>query len=110
MRFLPIFTAITLAFLASNADGGIESGGRAYYKMLSAHTALNGADFAKRHTAQEWQTLFGDQASGFKAEISAAFPAAAAHLNNAEFRKQQENFKAYLIYYANGSGAFISSD
>jgi hypothetical protein len=100
--------AAILAFwlVAAAREGDFLAGERTFYTHLADTIGLNGADFAIRHTAQEWEALFENRGEGFIDEVGAEFPRLKATIAKDNFIKIMPDLKAFLTLYAKDGGGF----
>ncbi|GHV04802.1 hypothetical protein AGMMS50229_06860 [Campylobacterota bacterium] len=106
--FLSLLIAAMFASscVAAIEEGDVDVGQRIYLKSLSDSIGINGADFAKRHTAEEWSALLDGEGERFAAETIATYPATKDFLSSRAFVKQIAHIKALLVLYAKDSAAF----
>ena len=88
--------AMALALTSTVASADAAKGQKIYSKKLKAACGFNGADFAKKHTQDEWKAIGVD---GMQAEIKKLCPSA-KDLN----KKYIKDVLDFSINFASDSG------
>ncbi|MDD3324705.1 MAG: hypothetical protein PHN38_06260 [Sulfurospirillaceae bacterium] len=96
------FFMMSIATTSVFADA--QKGQKAYLKYLKSATKLNGADFAKQQTQEEWKALFANDGAKFIEKYSAKFPDAAEFFKGEKFKKLMNDVRDFCVEYASDSG------
>jgi len=91
-----------LSAAAVSAD--VHAGKMFYMKHMKSKVKMDGASFAKLHTAAQWQALFSGDAEGFVAEFSQRYPKYAKFFHSSRFKRKAQDLADFAIRYAADSG------
>lgn len=101
MKLLSILLVAGL-FMTASADS--KSGQKYYMKLLKNKFNMNGTKFSAEHTVSEWESLFENNAEGFKKEYSEKYPEAKAILENSENNNKIQDIGDFAKEYGSDSG------
>jgi hypothetical protein len=93
-----------IVLFSFGGEGNSEMGRTIYKYIFKPALGYVGDDFVSQHSAKEWETLFADDAKGFKKEFGGKSAELDALFESKRFTGMIPHLEAFAVEFANDSG------